>query len=59
MSTENKKMGRPTNNPKPHKISTLLDDKTKNILDEYVKRKRVSQAEAIRISVAKLEEELK
>lgn len=55
----NKKMGRPTDNPKPHRISASLDDKTKEILDKYRLQENVSMMECIRRGLQKLEDDLK
>ena len=54
-----KKVGRPTDNPKPHKITVRLDDKSKSILDKYCNQERVNQMEAVRRGVGKLEDEIK
>jgi len=32
--------GRPTDNPKPYKISTRIDEKCKSILDRYCEQKK-------------------
>ena len=34
-----KKLGRPTDNPKPHKLTVRLDDRGLEILDNYCRRK--------------------
>lgn len=51
-----KKMGRPTDNPKTHSITVRLDEKSIQILDEYVKQNGVSKTDAIREAIAKLKE---
>lgn len=53
------KTGRPTNNPKPYKITVRMDEKNKSILDKYCEQEGVSQMEAVRRGVQKLESELK
>lgn len=54
-----KKLGRPTNNPKPYKITTRIDEKSKNILERYCEEKNVNQMEAVRRGIGKLESDLK
>ncbi len=39
--------GRPTNNPRPHKISIRISDSDKMILEEYCEREKVNKTEAI------------
>lgn len=51
-----KKMGRPTDNPKTKQVMVRLDQKCQDILNEYIKRENVSMAEAIRRGIVKLEE---
>lgn len=55
----NKKMGRPTDNPKRHEIKVRFDDITLNILDEYCLKKHVTRVEGVRIAVRKLKDEEK
>jgi hypothetical protein len=52
-----KKMGRPTDNPKPHKLSVRLDDAGLKILDEYCAKKQVTRMEAIRHGGYRLKDE--
>lgn len=40
--------GRPTDNPKPYKITVRIDEKGKQILDKFCEQKNVNQNEAIR-----------
>ncbi len=54
-----KKMGRPTDNPKPYRAAIRFDETCKRILDAYCKQERVDQAEAIRRGIVKLESDLK
>ena len=49
------RIGRPTDNPKPYKITTRIDENCKNILDVYCKQKQVPQMEAVRRAIVKLE----
>ena len=53
------KMGRPTDNPKPYKITIRIDEKNKEILDKYCKQEEVSQMEAVRRGIKKLENDIK
>ena len=55
--TEKRKMGRPTNDPKPHKITARLNDEGLKILDEYCKRKNICRPEGIRNAVYRLKDE--
>ena len=54
-----KKIGRPTDNPKLHRIAVRLDDESKNILDRYCRQENVSQMEAARRGIKKLKDDLK
>lgn len=51
--------GRPTTNPKPYKITVRLDEKSKDVLDEYCKQENVNQMEAVRRGIGKLEADIK
>ncbi len=51
--------GRPTDNPKPYKISTRIDEESKEILDKYCEQEKVPQMEAVRRGIKKLESDLK
>lgn len=42
-----KKIGRPTDNPRLNKISIRISDDDKNILENYCKEKNVNKTEAI------------
>lgn len=53
------KIGRPTANPKPHKITVRVDDKGKDILERYCKQENVNQMEAVRNAIYKLEDDIK
>lgn len=52
---EKVKMGRPTDNPKPYKITVRVDEKGKDILQRYCEQKKVNQMEAVRNAIYKLE----
>lgn len=53
------KTGRPTDNPKPYKLTVRVDEKGKDILDRYCNQENVTQMEAIRRGIVKLEPEIK
>ena len=55
----NKKMGRPTDNPKPYKIGVKLDQEAKDILDAYCEQEHVSIMEASRRGIKRLKPDLK
>lgn len=52
-------MGRPTDNPKPYKITTRIDEESKVILDQYCEQENVTQMEAVRRGIKKLEPDIK
>jgi hypothetical protein len=58
MEKEKKKMGRPTDNPKPYRVAVRFDEECKDILDKYCNQENVSQMEAIRCGIKKLKSEL-
>lgn len=43
-----KKLGRPTDNPKPYKLSVRVDKETLDILDNYCKENNINRMEGIR-----------
>ncbi len=51
--------GRPTDNPKPYKITVRIDENSKNILTEYCNQEHVNQMEAVRRGIKKLEDDIK
>lgn len=51
--------GRPTDDPKPYKLTVRVDEESKKILDAYTEQEKVSQMEAIRRGIKKLGAELK
>ena len=53
-----KKMGRPTDNPRPHKISIRINDRSKQILENYCLQKSVNKTAAIEHGIEKLEDDL-
>lgn len=54
-----KKMGRPTNDPKPYKITVRVGDNEKEILENYTTQEDVTQMEAVRRGIKKLESDIK
>jgi len=59
MKVVEKKRGRPTDNPKPFRIAVKMDAKTKEILDRYCEQENVTQMEAARRGIRRLESDLK
>lgn len=53
------KMGRPTTNPKPYKLTVRVDEHSKEILERYTAQEGVSQMEAIRRGIQRLEPDIK
>ena len=39
--------GRPTNNPRPHKLGIRMNDEDKKLLEEYCERENVTRTEAV------------
>lgn len=54
-----KKIGRPTTNPKTDRITVRLDNESSDILDKYCNQEKIKPAEAVRIGIKKLEEDIK
>ncbi|MDY3987769.1 MAG: hypothetical protein SOY88_00210 [Massilioclostridium sp.] len=54
-----KKIGRPTTNPKGKPIHVRLDIDSENILDSYCNQNSITRAEAIRRGIKKLEADIK
>lgn len=50
------KIGRPTDNPRPNKISIRISDDDKRILENYCEHENVNKTEAISRGIKKLEE---
>ncbi len=55
----NKKIGRPTNNPKSESIHIRLDNESVEILDKYSKQENITKTEGIRRGIQKLKNDLK
>ncbi len=51
--------GRPTDNPKPYKITVRIDEESKAVLDAYCEQEKVNQMEAVRRGIKKLAPEIK
>lgn len=54
-----KKMGRPTDNPRPHKLNVRINDISKKILERYCSQESVNRTEAVERGIKKLENDLK
>jgi hypothetical protein len=54
-----KKIGRPTINPKNDRITVRLDSESLSILERYCEQESIKPAEAARIGIKKLKEDLK
>ena len=50
-----KKLGRPTDNPKKTRITIRLDDDTFNILENYCKKEGLNYTDVIRKQIKKLD----
>lgn len=48
--------GRPTNNPRPNKLSIRISDEDKKTLEEYCEENNVNRTEAISRGIKKLKE---
>lgn len=49
-----KKMGRPTNDPKPYKIDARLNAEDFQTLEDYCRRKNIKRPEGIRDAIREL-----
>lgn len=58
MNLGNKKMGRPTDNPKDISLKVRLDKDTAEKLDECIRILEVSKAEVVRQGVQKVHDDL-
>lgn len=47
--------GRPTENPRPNKLSIRISDEDKQILENYCERENVNRTEAISRGIKKLD----
>ena len=56
---EQKKMGRPTDNPKGTSIHVRLDEECEQVLDRYCQQEGVHRTEAICKGIKKLKDDLK
>lgn len=54
-----KKIGRPTNNPKPYRAVVRMDEKTNSILNIYCEMEKINKMEGIRRGIRELEKFLK
>ena len=51
--------GRPTDNPRPNKISIRISNNDKQMLEDYCLQEKVNKTEAISRGIKKLEDELR
>ena len=51
----NKKLGRPTDNPKNIRLAVRMDKETFEILDKYCQKENISKMEGIRRGIRKLD----
>ncbi|MGN0501999.1 MAG: hypothetical protein ACI4HN_03645 [Ruminococcus sp.] len=51
--------GRPTDNPRPNKISIRISNKDKELLEKYCEQEKVNKTEAISRGINKLESDIK
>ena len=56
MKLSDTKMGRPTEDPKPNKLTVRVNDETIEILDEYCKQNHVSRADGVRDGIKSLKQ---
>ena len=54
-----KKLGRPTLEPKKDRITVRLDGESSDILDKYCNQESLKPAEAVRKAIKKLKEDIK
>lgn len=57
LTESKKKMGRPTDNPRPHSLTIRISDADKRILEVYCAKTGVNRTEAISRGIGKLIEE--
>lgn len=50
------KRGRPTDNPKPHKLQLRVDDEDLKTLDDYCMRKNKSRTDGLRDGIKALKD---
>lgn len=53
-----KKMGRPTTNPRPHKLNVRINERSKETLEAYCQQEAVNRTEAVERAIKKLEDDL-
>lgn len=51
--------GRPTDNPRPNKISIRISNEDKQILEDYCEQESVNKTEAISRGIKRLEKDIK
>ncbi len=57
LTESKKKMGRPTDNPRPHSLTIRISETDKRILEEYCAKTGVNRTEAISRGIGKLKVE--
>ena len=55
----NKKIGRPTDNPKSKPIHVRLDEESASVLDAYCAQEQIPKTEGIRRGIKKLKDDIK
>lgn len=55
---EKKKMGRPTDNPRPNKLSIRISDGDKALLEAYCEALKINRTEAVSRAIEKLRPDL-
>lgn len=51
--------GRPTENPKPYKITVRLDEEAESVLGAYCAQENIERGEAVRRGIKKLKADIK
>ncbi|WAW14367.1 hypothetical protein [Peptostreptococcus equinus] len=59
MDKPKKKMGRPTDNPKPYRTAVRMDEDTNNTLNRYCEQEKISKMEGIRRGILELNKYIK
>ena len=54
-----KKMGRPTNNPRPYKLNVRINDESRQIIEAYCLQENINRTEAAERGIKKLKDDLK
>lgn len=54
-----KKIGRPTDNPRPYNIGVRMNAESKKTLEAYCAQKKVTRTEAVERAIKMLDDDLK